>query len=268
MTREIWRRSVLLMKHNMPVIATCLAALVLVYLLKDFYSNATCTELKWMLRPLALLVGLLKGVAFSFESGEGYVSPDHAVVIAKSCSGINFLIIAFSVSIMVIVLRANTGSWVLVLALPAAAVFAYAVSLIVNAGRIMLSIELYAGNYQWGSLTPQRLHFTVGVIVYFLAAYLLFCLVNKLCDFWQSGCNCRRGVLLSNWLVPLAAYLAVTVMLPFLNGACRLGGEQFIEYCIITVSIPVIICIVLPKGRNHVSALLQEKTRGPLFPRI
>jgi len=42
-----------------------------------------------------VLVELITGVSFTFESYSGYMSGDHSFLIAASCSGVNFLITAF-----------------------------------------------------------------------------------------------------------------------------------------------------------------------------
>src|SRR5215217_267609 len=63
--------------------------------LKFYYSTATPDELRWILAPTTVLVGLLSGKSFEFESYAGYMSNDHTFVIAAPCAGVNFLITAF-----------------------------------------------------------------------------------------------------------------------------------------------------------------------------
>ena len=73
-----------------------LAVVVLCALaLKFYYSTATPDELRWILAPTTVLVELLSGKSFEFESYTGYMSSDHRFVIAAPCAGVNFLITAF-----------------------------------------------------------------------------------------------------------------------------------------------------------------------------
>ena len=74
---------------QLAVIALCALAL------KQYYSTATANELRWILAPTTVLVELLSGRSFEFESYTGYMSSDHRFVIAVPCAGVNFLIMAF-----------------------------------------------------------------------------------------------------------------------------------------------------------------------------
>src|SRR5687767_10590457 len=65
--------------------------------LKLFYSSASVNDLRWILAPTAALSGWVTGTEFTFEPYAGYMSADRTFLIAASCSGVNFLIIAFLV---------------------------------------------------------------------------------------------------------------------------------------------------------------------------
>src|ERR1700752_3696118 len=74
---------------QLAIVALCALAL------KYFYSTATPDQLRWILAPTTLLVELVSGKSFAFESYTGYMSSDHTCVIAAPCAGVNFLITAF-----------------------------------------------------------------------------------------------------------------------------------------------------------------------------
>src|ERR1041385_5141430 len=111
------------------------------FALKQYYSTATANELRWILAPTTLLVELLSGRSFQFESYTGYMSTDHTFVIAVSCAGVNFLITAF---VMLALRRLWEGrvegvSWRV---LPISIVIAYMATVIVNAVRICIALEM------------------------------------------------------------------------------------------------------------------------------
>src|SRR2546423_10968093 len=76
-----------------------LAQLIVILLcaltLKQFYSTANVNELRWILAPTTVLVELVSGSRFEFESYAGYINSDHSFIIAASCAGVNFLLTAF-----------------------------------------------------------------------------------------------------------------------------------------------------------------------------
>lgn len=230
---------------NMPVVLTGTVALILVYWLKLFYSSASCSQLAWILRPLSILVGFIRGVDFELEQGCGYVSNDGMIIIAKSCSGCNFLIISFCLLVICFLCRANTGRRVPVLAIiPGAAIAAYLMTLVANTFRIVLSVEFYAGAYQLGWLTPERIHCIGGIIIYFTFLCISFTLLNYALG-WRDRDEPRgrRDCASPYWLVPLFCYTMLTIVVPLLNGAYRTGGEHFPEYAVFVISIPAIMTL-------------------------
>src|SRR5205085_8871370 len=109
--------------------------------LKFYYSTATVNELRWILGPTTALVELLSGKRFAFESFAGYMSSDHSFVIAAPCAGVNFLITAF---LMLAVRRLwrdrfHCVSWLFI---PMTAAVAYLATIVTNAVRICLALEL------------------------------------------------------------------------------------------------------------------------------
>ena len=85
--KMIWGR--MIWGAQLAIVLLCALAL------KQYYSTATADELRWILAPTTLLVELLSGRSFTFESYTGYMSNDHTFVIAVPCAGVNFLITTF-----------------------------------------------------------------------------------------------------------------------------------------------------------------------------
>lgn len=62
--------------------------------LKLFYSQADADELKWILAPTSRWVSILSGIPFEYMAHTGFVNHDIRFIIASSCSGIQFMLIA------------------------------------------------------------------------------------------------------------------------------------------------------------------------------
>lgn len=71
-----------------------LTGMLIILGIKLFYSKASIPDLKWILAPTSLWVRILSGIPFDYEPGSGYVSHSFRFIIAPSCSGVQFMLIA------------------------------------------------------------------------------------------------------------------------------------------------------------------------------
>jgi exosortase K len=192
--------------------------------LKYHYSTATPDQLRWILAPTTLLVEVLSGKSFEFESYTGYMSGDHTFVIAAPCAGVNFFITAF----LMLALRSlwrdrfRAGSWTVI---PMTAVTAYAATLIANTARICLALS----DVEISWLTANQQHRLEGIVVYFGFLLMLFLVTEP-----------TRSR--SRFLVPLAIYYGTTLGIPLLNGAYKQGGT-FFEHFAFVLLLPLL-CIL------------------------
>ena len=224
------------------------AQLVLVVLcalgLKFYYSTATPDELRWILAPTTALVQLLSGRSFTFESYAGYMSSDHRFVIAVSCAGVNFLLTAF----LMLGLRRlwrerfQAVSWRF---LPVTVVVAYVTTVIANAVRICIALEIQEHSLQVNGLTGNQLHRLEGIVVYFGFLLLLFVLTEK-----RSARPSRRLV-----LFPLVLYYATTLGIPLLNGSFNL------EHSIFVLTLPILLLATYTILAFFVGAALRGRPR-------
>ena len=204
--------------------------------LKFYYSTATPDELLWILAPTTALVELFSGQRFAFESYFGYLSSDRTFVIAVPCAGVNFLITAF----LMIALRRlwrerfGRGIWY---QLPLAAGLAYVATIIANATRIFLALELRARSVEVSGLTNNQMHRLEGIVVYFGFLLLLFVLLERI--------DSRKPVRLERALLfPLAVYYAITLGVPLANGAHR-QGTAFWEHSVFVLVLPLVLIVPL-----------------------
>lgn len=148
--------------------------------LKKFYQTANVHDLYWILAPSKLVVQGFTGLEFSYDASLGYVNQAHQFVIAKSCAGVNFLIIVFCTSVFGFSLKMKPNHWQW-LSMPVFLVVAYLLTVLVNAFRIISALLLKGAHLpQVFGLDPNQLHAVEGVVVY-LAFLLLYYLLLNYC---------------------------------------------------------------------------------------
>lgn len=203
--------------------------------LKYYYSRAGSDELTWILAPTAGWVRILSGITFEYEPHVGYVNHYFRFIIAPSCSGIQFMIIAIATLIYSFVHRMGTAKkgfcW-LGLSLGAS----YLLTVFVNGFRIVISIylplylqktDIYAG---W--LTPEKLHTTIGTVVYFTSLFTIYHIAGyvsrKIADMPEKELNC---------IPPVFWYFSIVLGIPFLNRAYEKDGTKFAEYAMLMTAV-------------------------------
>lgn len=215
-----------------------LLGFLFVFGLKYFYSQAGCNELKWILTPTAWWVGILTGIPFTFESGTGYVNHGLQFIIARSCCGVQFMLITIAALIFSYLHRMNTRKkglcWVAV-----SLFLSYVYTIFINGFRIVISIYLpvylirspaYQSMVQKGFMTPQRLHSIIGIGIYFTALFLIYQLTGRFLHFVSRS-----------FAAPVFWYLAFVLGIPVLTLSCLNNGRQFLEYA----GLLLIVCAVI-----------------------
>ncbi len=213
-------------------------AVVIALCIKHHYSVANVHELKWILKPTAIIVELLNGMVF--EKGEtGYVNYQNHIVIAKSCAGVNFLIIAFCMVVFTQLKYCDrTKKWIALLCF--GIITAYCLTLFVNTFRILVSIQLYTKEISFGWFTEDRIHRITGILIYFIFLYALYFTLPKN----NRGTNKLNGIVKSSAFVsaaPLFWYLTITLFVPIINGSFFNNPARFIEHSSFVIIIPFII---------------------------
>jgi exosortase K len=216
-------------------IAQWLVVLLCVFALKLYYSKASANQLQWILAPTTMLVELVSGTAFEFESHAGYLSSDRSFLIAPSCAGVNFLLMAFFMLSARKLLRSRPQDKVWSF-LPLAALLAYLVTLVANTARIAMALQLKRlpeNSY----LTPYQLHRVEGILVYSGFLLLLFVVGEKIAEGKSSS-------LLRQSLLPLLVYYAMGLGIPLVNGGYRQGSD-FWEHAAFVLLIPLLLMLPL-----------------------
>jgi len=213
------------------------------FALKQYYSTATANELRWILAPTTLLVELLSGRPFEFESYTGYMSSDHTFVIAVPCAGVNFLIMAFVMLALRRLWQGRYGSvsWRF---LPMSMGVAYVATVIANTVRIVIALEIQRRSVEVSGLSGNQLHRLEGILVYFGFLMLLFVLTE-------------RGSSRKVWVFPLVIYYVMTLGVPIVNGSFHRAGFWehfgFVTVMPIIVMLPVLIVRFVRQDLQDVS---------------
>lgn len=218
-----------------------LAVLLCGAALKFHYSTTSVDGLRWILAPTTYLIHLVTGVSFQFEPHAGYMSSDHAFLIAASCAGVNFLVTAFLMLALSLLWRnrfAKLG-WKFI---PLSAALAYAATLVANTVRVSTAIRLQRLPAEISWLSPDQLHRIEGVFIYFGFLLLLFAFSE-----WINQRQARPAEeFLSSRqaLFPLLIYYATTLVIPFANGAYRQGSD-FWQHALFVFLVPLVLILPL-----------------------
>lgn len=229
--------------------AYLLTALGLAVMIKYHYSRAGSEDLRWILLPTARVVELFSGIRFVEELHAGFINRSHRILIAPSCAGVNFLIIAFGVAVISglhhIKKIALQFVW-----LVAALIAAYLLTIFVNAFRITISIYSYDDRLFALWLEPGRLHLLEGVLIYSFFLCLFYRIIEAgLCRAYgriapaiseekQNALPAMTAVL------PLFCYLTVTLLIPLLNGAAGGDVQRFAEHGAIVLTVSFVVALL------------------------
>ncbi len=209
------------------------AIFVIALALKYHYSTASVNHLRWILAPTTFIVDLVTSTAFTFESHAGYMSDDHTFLIAASCAGVNFLIIAFSMLTLGELWRTREIAWRVI---PLYAFAAYMTTLIANTVRIVIAMWMHDEKFSTRWLDADELHRIEGIVVYFSFLLLLF-----LASEGRTENKTYRVKLL------LAIYYAVTLGIPLVRGS--FVEPEFWRHAMFVVLVPVILILPLAFSR-------------------
>ena len=249
-----------------------LAGILIVLGIKYYYSQADCDSLLWILAPTTHWVEFLSKIPFTYVSGTGYVNNSLRLLIAPSCSGVQFMIITAATLIFSFVhsiavpqehrslktsVKIMRGfGWII-----ASLFISWMFTVLVNGLRIIVAIYLplyldRAGLMK-GLLTPDRLHTMIGVVVYFIALLTIYRLVGYLicrrtdpsgqpmADSVASK-NCRERFPITfarKCLQPVFWYFFLTLGLPFLNKAYLNDTAKFKEYTVLIICCVAVIML-------------------------
>ena len=161
---------------NIPFYLTTIGLFIL---LKFGYTLADNDSLILLLKPTDKIVGLLTGSHSVYFSDKGYYHDNLNILIEKSCSGFNFLLLCFCMLTFLFLKYANKTIFKF-LSIPVALIASYFLTIFVNASRIFASIIM---QQQANNILSERphliLHEIVGVITNLTFLILIYIVSEK-----------------------------------------------------------------------------------------
>ena len=158
-----------LRKKDLLIYVTLIMGIVLA---KLYHRSADSEDLIWILQPTVWLVTIFSGLAFEFVQEGFFMNYTQNIIIDKSCSGMNFMLIATCML-----------SFSYLPKLPFKAVFlvffiilSYLFTIFVNSCRIIQSIWSQDILSDKLGLSPAMTHEMQGVFMYLFFLILLYLL--------------------------------------------------------------------------------------------
>ncbi len=151
-----------------------IAAIIIFFLLKIFYSLTEITNLKFLLNPTNRIIELVTNSDSHFIATHGYFHEDLNILIDKSCSGFNFCIICFALIIYLFInfLKSRKQK---IIAFPLSLILAYIFTIFANASRIIISIMAQGTADNYIGVRPHlNLHHLTGSFIYLFFLIIIY----------------------------------------------------------------------------------------------
>ncbi|MDX2304792.1 MAG: exosortase K [Microscillaceae bacterium] len=154
-------------KKNIFLYFILLAGLILA---KLYHREASNLDLGWILYPTVWLVTFFSGVVFELSAEGGFVDTSQMLIIDKSCSGMNFMLICICVLSFTYLPRLpwKPAYFCIFLGL------SYGFTVLVNACRIIQAIWLREKFENQLPFKPEVIHEMQGILVYVFFLILFF----------------------------------------------------------------------------------------------
>lgn len=148
-------------------IAIAILLLAGAFALKWWYRTATVDQLGFVLTPVTTFIGLFTGTTGTFVPEQGHLFGELGIVVDRSCSGINFLIIA-TATFTFLWLRRPDGGCARPIMTALIVLGSWGLTVLANTGRVLLMVYLD----RYGLHPGPTVHEALGAF-FFLASLLL-----------------------------------------------------------------------------------------------
>lgn len=156
-------------------ISTYFSAAIIFVSFKFWFSDANHEDLMFLLKPINKLVNIATGSSSFFQVETGYINENLNIIINKTCSGFNFLLIVFLMLIFLMVKYFRKIQFQIFI-IPIALIFSYGFTVLVNVSRILLSV-LLSTVFKNASI---YLHQFEGTFMYLSCLMLLYLVADYL----------------------------------------------------------------------------------------
>lgn len=160
-------------------IAFYLAAMIIFFVLKFFYSNFDTDDLFLLLQPTTALIDFLTGAESVYLQDKGFFYESLQIMVNKSCSGYHFFLLCFVMLSFLAVKYFNSN-------LQKGLVFifsflsAYIITIFVNSSRIIASIFFQKKVFHSTDNLQGIVHESIGMITNLTFLILIYLIVEKI----------------------------------------------------------------------------------------
>lgn len=150
--------------------------------LKLWFSGSSNNNVYYLLKPIDVVISYFTNATSNYNDEFGFFYEKLNITIDKSCSGFNFLLLAFSI-LYVSILKVLKSKSKKVLIIPILFFIAYVFTLIVNISRILISIFIENKiniSFSW-------LHEAEGVFIYASFLITLYISTNYIINKIKNG---------------------------------------------------------------------------------
>lgn len=147
--------------------------------LKLGYTLASNNDLLFLLFPLQKIVGWATASTSFYLKDKGFYFLPLSIAIDKSCAGFNFWLIA-SGMLSFLSLHYNTIRVSKVLAIAVSFAVAYLLTIMANASRILLAIQMKFNSPSFLKINQHLLHEAIGIVTYVCFLALCYLIANHL----------------------------------------------------------------------------------------
>lgn len=155
------------------------AAVVIFILLKLWFSSAGIENLSFILTPVDKIFGLITGSQSVYIQDSGYYHESFNILIDKSCSGFNFLLICF-LSFVFLITGYFSSPLHKILIFPVSLFFAWVLTIFVNASRVYLAVIALINTQKLLPNHQDLIHSAINITVYLFFLLLTFIAVDYL----------------------------------------------------------------------------------------
>lgn len=156
-----------------------LIAIGLFILLKFWMGTFDNDQLQFLLKPTDKVFGLVTGTHSDYSSDNGFFYYKFNILIDKSCSGYNFLLLCFVMLYFQIIRFANQPGFKLLLLVSCLGI-AYILTILINSSRIIISVVQQNAKVDFLTLEPHIIHESIGVVTYLLFLLITYFLTDKI----------------------------------------------------------------------------------------
>jgi len=153
------------------------AAVIIFIILKFWFSDADNNGLIFLLFPTDKLTGLMTGSASVFISDKGFYHEKLNIIIDKSCSGFNYLLLCLLLFVYLLIKHIDKPLYKF-LVIPASFIISYLITILVNSSRIFISIVIQNQTLRVLPNHQNLIHASIGTITYLTFLILTFCLTE------------------------------------------------------------------------------------------